>query len=315
MNEADTSAVGALGEFLRSRRARLSPEDAGIVSYGARRVPGLRREELAQLAGVSATYYTRLEQGQSTNASETVIDAIARALGLDDDERTHLHDLAKPARNKRRRAARPDAARPSTIRLIDAMTDIPAVIMGRRTEVLAWNRLGHALLAGHYDITAPSRPADRPNLTRMLFLDPHTRELYARWDEEAARAVASLRLVAGRNRDDRALADLVGELTLKSDDFAALWSKHPVHNCLSGRKHFHHPEVGDFELEFELLHLPDDSGHRILTYTAIPGTPSDAALRLLAGHAASAGHEGRAGAKPQVSDEAEYPGRDGAPAL
>jgi transcriptional regulator with XRE-family HTH domain len=288
MNEADASAAGALGEFLRSRRARLSPEDAGIVSYGARRVPGLRREELAQLAGVSATYYARLEQGQSTNASETVIDAIARALDLDDDERTHLHDLARPARNKRRRPTRPDAARPSTVRLITAMADVPAVIMGRRTEVLSWNRLGHALLAGHYDFTAPTRPADRPNLTRMLFLDRHTHELYARWDEEAARAVASLRLVAGRYREDRALAELVGELTLKSDDFSALWSKHPVHNCLSGRKYFHHPEVGDFELEFEILHLPDDTGHRILTYTAIPGTPSEAALRLLAGHTASA---------------------------
>jgi len=290
VSETDASA-GGLSEFLRSRRARLSPEDAGIVSYGARRVPGLRREELAQLAGISATYYTRLEQGQSTHASEAVIDAIARALSLGDDERTHLHDLAKPARNKRRRPARPDAARPSTVRLINAMADVPAVIMGRRTEVLAWNRLGHALLAGHYDFTAPSRPADRPNLTRMLFLDPHTRELYSRWDEEASRAVASLRLVAGRYREDRALAGLVGELTLKSDAFAALWSEHPVHNCLSGSKRFQHPEIGDFELEFEILHLPDDTGHRILTYTAIPGTPSELTLRLLAGHTASAAHD------------------------
>ncbi len=279
MSEAD---AGALGEFLRGRRARLSPEDAGIVSYGARRVPGLRREELAQLAGVSATYYTRLEQGHSTNASETVIDAIARALGLDDDERAHLHDLAKPVPHKRRRPARPDAARPGTVRLINAMAGVPAVVMGRRTEVLAWNRLGHALLAGHHDFTAPSRPADRPNLTRMLFLDRHTHELYARWDDEAARAVASLRLVAGRHREDRALADLVGELILKSDDFAALWAGHPVHNCLSGRKYFRHPEVGDLELDFEILHLPDDTGHRILTYTAIPGTPAETALQLLA---------------------------------
>jgi transcriptional regulator with XRE-family HTH domain len=276
----------ALGEFLRGRRARLTPEDAGIVSYGARRVPGLRREELAQLAGVSPTYYARLEQGQSTNASATVIDAIARALGLDDDERTHLHDLARPAGTTRRRLTRPDAARPGTVRLINAMTDVPAVVMGLRTEVLAWNRLGHALLAGHYDVTAPSRPADRPNLTRMLFLDGHTRELYARWDEEAARAVASLRLVAGRHREDRALADLVGELILKSDDFSTLWARHPVHNCQSGHKHFHHPEVGDLELEFEILHLPDATGQRVLTYTAVPGTPSEAALRLLIGHTA-----------------------------
>jgi transcriptional regulator with XRE-family HTH domain len=291
MNRADASAADALGEFLRSRRARLSPEDTGIVSYGARRVPGLRREELAQLAGISATYYARLEQGQSTNASESVIDAIARALDLDDDERTHLHDLAQPASTRRRRPPRPDAARAGTVRLINAMADVPSVVMGRRSEILAWNRLGHALLAGHYDFDAPRRPAGRPNLTRMLFLDPHTRELYARWDEEAARAVASLRLVAGRYRDDRELAELVGELTLKSDDFAALWSRHPVHNCRSGRKQFHHPEFGDFDLEFEILQMPDDTGHRILTYTAIPGTPSHAALRLLADRTAPAGSE------------------------
>jgi transcriptional regulator with XRE-family HTH domain len=282
VNATDGSAAGSLGEFLRSRRSRLSPQDAGIVSYGARRVPGLRREELAQLAGVSATYYTRLEQGQSTNASESVIDAIARALHLDEDERTHLHDLARPAKSRRRRSTRPERARASTVRLINAMADVPAVVMGRRSEVLAWNSLGHALLAGHVDFDVPSRPADRPNLTRMLFLDPHTHELYANWGEEAARAVASLRLVAGRHRDDRELADLVGELTVKSDDFASLWSSHPVYNCQSGLKRFQHPEVGEFELEFEILHLPDDTGHRILTYTAIPATPSHAALHLLA---------------------------------
>ncbi|WP_242903609.1 helix-turn-helix transcriptional regulator [Actinomadura terrae] len=297
MSDSDAPTAGALGDFLRGRRARLSPEDAGIVSYGIRRVPGLRREELAQLAGISPTYYTRLEQGQSTNASETVIDAIARALDLDDAERTHLHDLARPARSRRRRPARPDAARPSTMRLINAMADVPAVVLGRRTEVLAWNRLAHALLAGHHDFTAPGRPADRPNLTRMLFLDPHTRELYARWDEEAARDVASLRLFAGRYRDDRELADLVGELTLKSNTFATLWAKHPVYKCQSGRKYFRHPEVGEFELEFEVLHLPDDSGHRILTYTAIPGTPSELTLRLLAAHTADPGiHRGSAAA-------------------
>ena len=274
--------TGTLGEFLRSRRALLTPEDVGIPSYGARRVPGLRREELAQLAGVSPTYYTRLEQGQSNNASESVVDSLARALQLDDDERAHLYDLARPTPAKRRRARRPDSARASTVRLVNAMTEIPAVVLGRRTEVLAWNALGHLLLAGHLDFHAPSRPSDRPNLTRMLFLDAHTRDLYPAWDEEAARAVASLRLVAGRYRDDRELADLVGELALNSDEFAALWSKHPVANCLSGIKRFRHPEVGEFEAEFEALQLPDDSGQRIMTYTATPGSPAEAALRLLA---------------------------------
>ncbi len=172
------------------------------------------------------------------------------------------------------------------MRLINAMSAVPAVVMGPRTEVLAWNPLGHALLAGHCAADAPDHPADRPNLTRMLFLDAHTRELYARWDEEAARAVASFRLVAGRHRDDRELADLVGELSVNSDAFAALWAKHPVHDCRSGRKAFRHPEVGELELEFEVLHLPQDTGHRILTYTAIPGTSCDAALRLLTRHAA-----------------------------
>lgn len=278
---SDTSAAGPLGAFLRSRRARLTPEAAGIVSYGTRRVPGLRREELAQLAGVSPTYYTRLEQGQSANASESVIEALARALRLDDDERAHLHDLARPAPARPRRRPRPDTARPSTVRLVRAMADVPAVVMGRRTEILAWNALGHRLLAGHCDVDAPERPADRPNLTRMLFLDPHTRDLYPRWREEAVRAVATLRLIAGRFPDDRELAELIGELSVKSPEFAAIWSRHPVRNCVSGTKQLRHPEVGELQLEFAVLQLPDDAGHRMLTFTAMPGSPSEAALRLL----------------------------------
>ena len=250
-----------LGAFLRSRRARLTPERVGLVSYGARRVPGLRREELAQLAGVSATYYTRLEQGQSTNASESVIEALARALELDDDERAHLHRLARPEPTTRRRAPRrPEKVRPSTVRLVDAMA-VPAVVLGRRTDVLAWNARGHRLLAGHVAFDA------RPNLTRLLFLDAHTRELYSRWDEEAARAVASLRIVAGRFPDDPQLGELVGELSVKSPQFAALWARHPVANCVSGMKYLRHPELGELELEFQALNLPDDSGQRILTYT------------------------------------------------
>jgi len=208
--------AGELGEFLRTRRAGLTPEHVGITSYGARRVPGLRREELAQLAGVSATYYTRLEQGQSTNASEAVIEAIARALSLDDDERAHLHELGRPMRAPRRRPARTDHARPGTVRLLGAMADVPAVVLGRRNEVLAWNSLGHLLLAGHLAADAPTRPTDRPNLTRMLFLDPHTRDLHRNWPAEAALAVASMRFVAAQFRGDRELAELIGELTLNS---------------------------------------------------------------------------------------------------
>ncbi|MFE9692075.1 helix-turn-helix transcriptional regulator [Micromonospora sp. NPDC005806] len=281
MHAPHRPGAGELGEFLRSRRARLAPEDVGVVSYGARRVPGLRREELAQLAGVSITYYTRLEQGQSGNASDAVIEALARALRLTDDERAHLHDLARPRPGRRRRPARPDTASQGVRQLIAAMTEVPALVLGRRTEVLAWNSLAHRLLAGHLDPDAPDRPVDRPNLTRMLFLDPHTRDLHVRWEEEAARAVAALRLVAGRHADDRELAELIGELSMKSPAFAALWSRHPVQTCVSGTKRLRHPVVGEFDLDFEMLHLPGDAGHRLMTYPAAVGSPAEAALRLL----------------------------------
>ncbi|GJF28114.1 transcriptional regulator [Kitasatospora sp. NE20-6] len=270
-----------LGEFLRTRRARLLPEDVGLVSYGARRVPGLRREELAQLAGVSSAYYTRLEQGQSSNASEAVLDAIARALRLNEDEQVHLRNLARPHRGSgRRRPERPEYARAGTRQLVAAL-DVPVVLLDRRSEVLAWNALGHALVAGHLDASAPDRPADRPNLQRLLFLDPHTRELYPLWEEEARRAVASLRITAGRHADDLRLAGLVGELLMKSPEFAELWSRHPVRNCVEGVKSFHHPLVGPMELSFETVRLADESGHWMLMYSAEPGSPAEAGLRML----------------------------------
>ena len=279
-----------LGEFLRSRRALLTPDHVGIPTYGTRRVPGLRREELAQLAGVSLTYYTRLEQGQSSNASESVIDALARALELDDDERAHLHDLARPARSGRRRPARPDRARPGTVALVEAMQDVPAVVLGLRSEVLAWNRLGHLLLAGHLAYESPTVTAERPNLIRMLFLDPHTRELHRDWEQEVTLAVASQRFIAAQHADDRELAELVGELSLKSPEYARLWARHPVQRCTSGTKRLHHPHVGEIELGYQVLHLPDTSGQRIITYTAEPGSPSASALQLLSTAATPAGH-------------------------
>jgi transcriptional regulator with XRE-family HTH domain len=270
-----------LGHFLRTRRARLTPDDVGLTAYGARRVPGLRREELAMLAGVSVTYYTRLEQGQSVNASASVVDAIGRALALDEDERAHLHDLAKPAGRKERRVRRQVRLRPGIRALIDAMGDIPALALGPATDVLAWNRLGHALVAGHVAFDAPELAATRPNLTSMLFLDPHVRGLYVDWEGEARRAVASLRLVAGRLPEDRALAELVGELAIASPAFAGLWAKYPVHNCTSGTKQLDHPEVGRLELGFEVLHLPDDPGVRLLTYSAPAGSSARDCLELL----------------------------------
>ncbi|MFE0190148.1 helix-turn-helix transcriptional regulator [Streptomyces sp. NPDC058989] len=283
MDSPATDTPAELGNFLRSRRARLQPEDVGLVSYGARRrVPGLRREELAQLAGVSIAYYTRLEQGQSHNASEGVLDALARALRLTADERAHLYVLARPTRARRRPAVRHDRVRPGVRQLLGAMADVPALALGPRFEVLAWNRLGHALVAGHLDFDSPDRPLDRPNAQRLLFLDPHTRELYRDRDEEVRRAVSALRVAAGEYPDDPRLTELIGELSMKSTEFSGLWSRHAVSNCTFGTKRFHHPLVGDMELDFEMMRTPDGSGQGVLLYTAAEGSPSEAALRLLA---------------------------------
>ncbi|MFI6447520.1 helix-turn-helix domain-containing protein [Kitasatospora sp. NPDC050543] len=272
-----------LSEFLRTRRGRLQPEDVGLLTYGGRRrVPGLRREELAQLAGVSVTYYTRLEQGQSHNASDEVLDALARALRLTGPEHAHLRNLARPGRARARPAERFERVRPGVRQLITAMRDVPAVVVGHRGDVLAWNALGHALLAGHLAVDSPDRAADRPNLNRMFFLDPHTRELHRRWDEEARARVAFLRLAAGRHQEDRRLAALIGELSMKSPEFAALWSRHPVHDCLYGTKYLHHPVVGTMDLAYEALPLPEEAGQRMLLYSAEPGSAAEAALRLLA---------------------------------
>lgn len=270
--------MGTLGDFLRTRRGRLRPEDAGITSYGARRVPGLRREELAQLAGVSATYYTRLEQGQSHQASWSVVEALADALRLSPDERAYLHRLARPE-PVRRSAAKPASARAGTRQLLAALTDVPAAVVGVRTEVLAWNALGHRLLAGHVDFSAPDRPDERPNLTRMLFLDAHYAALHPDWPVTASCAVASLRITAARLPDDVALAELVGELTMKSEAFAALWASHPVANHAFGPRRLRHPEVGELELELETAELRD--GHQLLLYSAPADSPAHSALELL----------------------------------
>ncbi len=228
--------VTELGNFLRSRRDRVTPDEVGVRTYGQRRVPGLRREELAQLAGVSVTYLTRLEQGQSQNASDAVIEALAGALRLDADERAHLFALAHPAPVTRRRASKPEQAKPGAEQLLHSMGEVPAVLLGRFNDILAWNRTGHLLLAGHLDFEAPARPVDRPNQIRLLFLDLHTRDLYADWESESSLAVASLRYVAAKFADDRRLAELVGELSMNSPEFASLWAGHTVKLCTSGTK-------------------------------------------------------------------------------
>jgi transcriptional regulator with XRE-family HTH domain len=272
-----------LGAFLKSRRAALRPKEVGITPHPTRRrVTGLRREELAMLANVSITHYTRLEQGRAIGVSDGLLDAIARTLRLTDDETAHLKDLARPAPASTR-PIEPPAARisASARQLLGAMTEVPALVLDRRNDVLAWNRMGHALLAGHLPADCPEEPATRPNMVRMLFLDEQYQSLYTDWHDQAQLAVASLRLVAGRHPDDRSLAELVGQLCMNSDEFASLWAAHPVRTCTSGVKSMRHRLVGAVELHFENLLIPGTSGQHLIAYTAEPGSPSEAALRLL----------------------------------
>jgi transcriptional regulator with XRE-family HTH domain len=271
-----------LGEFLRSRRALLQPEDAGLPQYGGRRrVPGLRREELAQLAGVSAGYYTRLEQGLSPNASDAVLDAVARVLRLDEDERSHLYALARPVPVPV--PCHGEQVRGGVQQMIDAL-GAPAVVMGRFLDVLAWNASGHALLAGHLDAghlnAGRLNKAARPNIARLTFLDPHTRNLYANWPQKARATVADLRMIAGRYPDDPELSRLIGDLTLGSLEFSGLWSAHSVGDCGGATRVYQHPVAGRMELTIEMLTLEDD-GQRVAIFTAEPGSASEAALRLL----------------------------------
>ena len=275
-----------LGEFLRARRALLEPRDVGIAVFGERRrVAGLRREELAQLAGVSVSYYTRLEQGQSVNASEGVLDALAAALRLDDHERLHLRALASAPPRK---STRPPVERldPLTRDLLRSLPDVPAVVIGRRTDVLAWNPLGHALLAGHVDRDSVDTPADRPNLARMLFLDNHTRDLYVDWQRKARAMVGNLRHVAGRHPDDPALAGLIGELSMKSQEFVSLWRDHRVKPCEADSYELRHPVVGSVTVTQHNLVVARSAEQSLCVMTVAAESPSADTLALLAGLAA-----------------------------
>ncbi|WP_392666948.1 helix-turn-helix domain-containing protein [Streptomyces sp. LN785] len=270
-----------LGDFLQTRRAQLRPEDLGVPTYGERRrVPGLRREELALLAGVSASYYTRLEQGQSLNASAEVLDAIARALRLDEDERLHLHNLARStkAAGRARRPA-PERVTAATGQLLEALADVPAIVLGRRSDVLAWNRLGHALFASQLDPGATDRPATRPNMARLVFLDAHTRDLYADWPSKARAVVGNLRLVAGQYPDDAALHALVGELSSKSPEFSAMWADHRVRPCAVACYEMRHPLVGPLTVSQQTW--SQGPGQNIVVATTEAGSPARTALALL----------------------------------
>ncbi|GAA3391649.1 helix-turn-helix transcriptional regulator [Streptomyces roseoviridis] len=270
-----------LSEFLRSRRARLKPQDVGLPEFGRhRRVPGLRREELAQLAGVSVAYYTRLEQGNGRNVSMEVLDSIARALRLSDTERAHLTHLAKPTVKKRQRAgsSRPQQVRPGLAQLLDAMEGVPAFVVGRRLDVLAWNRMARALFGDF----AAWDPRER-NMARMIFLDANARDLYIEWECKAVEVVSVLRLYAGMHPDDPELMALVGELSVRSEEFRSLWAAHTVTDKGHGTKRLRHPLVGEMTLSYESLKVSGDDPDLVLvTYHAEPGSPSADALRLLA---------------------------------
>jgi transcriptional regulator with XRE-family HTH domain len=274
--------MAVLGEFLRARRSLLRPEDVGLPAlHERRRVAGLRREELAQLAGVSVSYYTRLEQGQSVNASDAILDALARALRLDEHEREHLRELAAQRPRAQRRPP-PERLDPLARDLLRSLGEVPALVLGRRSDVLAWNPLGHALMAGHVDPTAPERPADRPNTARMLFLDPHTRELYADWPRKARAVVGNLRAVAGRHPEDALLASLVGELTMKSPEFVALWGDHRVKPCEADSYDLRHPLVGALTVAQQILtpaRLPEQT---VVVVTTAEGSASENTIKLLA---------------------------------
>ncbi|WSA74709.1 helix-turn-helix transcriptional regulator [Streptomyces sp. NBC_01799] len=266
-------------EFLRTRRARITPEQVGLTPHrGARRVPGLRREEVAQLAGVSVDYYIRLERGRVQGVSEAVWEAVARALQLDDTERAHLFDLAQPTlgRTRRKRSLAPQRVRPALYRTLDAL-GVPAIVQGRRMDILAANRLGYALIT---DFQA--RPHRDRNAARFVFLDEAARTLYTDWERVAADCVATLRLYAGRHPDDPQLTELIGELSLHSDTFRRIWADHDVQAHTTGTKRLHHPLVGDLALDYVVLAVEDDPEQTLVIYTPEPASPTAEALNILA---------------------------------
>jgi transcriptional regulator with XRE-family HTH domain len=266
-------------DFLTTRRARITPGEAGLTTYGPRRVPGLRREEVATLAGVSVDYYNRMERGNLAGASEGVLAAVAGALRLDEAERAHLFDLARAARDRaagRRRRPAKLTVRPSVQWMIEAMTGVAAFVANGRQDILAANHLGRALFAPMFEATAPA------NMARFTYLDPRAKEFHADWNRMAAECVAGLRAQAGRDPFDRGLSDLVGELSTHSEEFAALWATHNVRLHRAAEKSFQHPVVGDLTLRYERLAVSADPGLELFVYVAEPGSRSQEAFSLLA---------------------------------
>jgi len=277
-----------LREFLISRRAKVTPQQAGLPTYGGhRRVPGLRREEVSLLAGVSVEYYTRLERGHAQGVSDTVLEALARALQFDEAERAHLYDLARRSMTGPARRRPAQRVRPGLQQLLDAMTDVPAFVQNGRLDVLATNALGRALYCDLYDDDVRGAAGRPPNHARYTFLDPRSADFYPDWNLAARTGVALLRAETGRRPDDRVLTELIGELTTRSDRFSALWAAHDVRRHTSGSKSFSHRVVGDLSLDYETLELPGDDGLALISYSPAPGSASQQALRFLASWEAS----------------------------
>ena len=279
---------GEIREFLSTRRAKITPVQAGLPVYGGdrRRVSGLRRDEVALLAGISSQYYTRLERGNATGVSDSVIDGIARALQLDEAERSHLLDLIRAAGTTRApRRPVPKRVRSTVQRVLDSMIGTPAFMLNGRLDILAANQLGFALFSPIY--ADPVRPA---NNARFVFLDPHATEFFRDWNKAANDTVAILRAEAGRHPYDRRLSDLIGELSTRSEQFRGRWAAHDVQIPTTGVKLIHHPVVGDLDLPYESFPLDADLSQSLLTYTAEPGSPSQDALTLLASWASGTTH-------------------------
>ena len=274
-------------EFLTSRRARITPEQVGLISYGSRRVPGLRREEVAVLAGVSAPYYTRIERGDLRGVSDSVLEALARALQLDEAERAHLFDLAHALRatgSPRRRRAPKRQVRPSIQHVLDGLTGAAAFVHNARLDNLAANELGYALYSDMFSRAAGTGPV---NSARYVFLDASARDFYADWERAASDVVAVLRSAAGRDPYDRDLSDLVGELSTQSDEFRTRWAAHNVRFHDTGVKELHHQTVGDLTLTYDRMEIAADAGQFLTIWTAEPGSRSAEALTLLASWAAT----------------------------
>jgi transcriptional regulator with XRE-family HTH domain len=273
--------------FLTSRRAKVTPGQAGIPAYGSRRVAGLRRGEVAALAGVSVEYYTRLERGNLSGASDSVLEAVARALQLDETETAHLHHLARaagptPVRARARREKAPEI-RPAIRRVLNSMTGVPAFLRNHRFDILAVNPLGRAL----YSPLFAAGRALPVNSMRFNFLDPHAQAFYPQWDQVSRSSVAALRIAAAQNPDDQQLMNLIGELSMRSEPFRTMWAAQDVYVHRHGTKRLRHPAIGELDLAYEALELPGDDGLTVVTYSAEPGTPSGDGLELLATWAAT----------------------------